>query len=271
METKQTELLDQTIWSFSRVNAYATCPRMFKLTYLDKVPKLDSAFGEWGSLCHSVYEDFAKGDLAEYECGRAYEDRWFTYMKDDFPPSRGQPLVDKYYERGKELFGTFEGFPDNWEVLAAEQKVRLPVGGYPFIGYIDLLVRDKTDQRLIVVDHKSKAQFKSPEEQAHYALQLYLYAQWVRETYGEYPKALLFNMFRVNEEVWIDFSEEDCHKALTWFEDTIHHIYQDQDFWDKITLAYDAAGKPLSSYQNNDYFCRYICGCRESCVRSGLM
>ena len=61
------EQLDQMTWSFSRVNAYSTCPRMFKLTYLDHAPKANSAFGEWGSLCHSVYEDFAKG-IKEEDC-----------------------------------------------------------------------------------------------------------------------------------------------------------------------------------------------------------
>ena len=265
------EQLDQMTWSFSRVNAYSTCPRMFKLTYLDHAPKANSAFGEWGSLCHSVYEDFAKGNLAEYECGQAYEDRWPQYMKDEFPPSRGVPLGDKYYERGKELFTTFEGFTDNWEILSAEQEVKLRIGEYWFIGYIDLLVRDRRDGKLIVVDHKSKAKFKSEEEKAHYALQLYLYAEWVFEHYGEYPKQLLFNMFRVGEEVTIDFRREDHQSALEWFTSTIRQIYQDSDFWDKIELEYEASNKQMSTYHNSDYFCRYICSCRESCVRSGLL
>lgn len=263
------EQLDQMTWSFSRVNAYSTCPRMFKLTYLDHAPKANSAFGEWGSLCHSVYEDFAKGNLAEYECGQSYEERWATYMKDDFPPSRGTPLRDKYYERGKELFTTFEGFPEHWEIISAEQEVNLQIGDYLFVGYIDLLVRDKRDKKLIVVDHKSKSKFKNDEEQAHYALQLYLYAEWVFQHFGEYPKQLLFNMFRVGEEVIIDFNQQDHQNALEWFTSTIRQIYQDVEFWDKIELEYEANHKPMSAYHNSDYFCRYICSCRYSCVRSG--
>lgn len=258
-------------WSFSRVNSYATCPRMFKLTYLDHSPKSSSAFGEWGSLCHSIYEDYAKGNLAEYECGDAYEERWDSYMREEFPPSRGASLEDKYYNRGKDLFTTFEGFPHHWEILSAEQEVKLQIGPYWFIGYIDLLARDKRDGKLIVVDHKSKSKFKNDEEQAHYALQLYLYAEWVFRAYGEYPKQLIFNMFRVGSEVDIDFSYEDHQVALKWFTSTIGHIYQDVEFWDKIQLEYESQNKPLSTYHNSDYFCRYICSCRKSCVRSGLL
>lgn len=270
-ESPYKEQLDQMTWSFSRINAYATCPRMFKLTYLDHAPKLNSAFGEWGSLCHSIYEDYAKGNLAEYECGSTYDDRWNEYMRDDFPPSRGTPLVDKYYERGKELFDYFDGFDPDWEIISAEQRVEFKIKNRTFIGYIDLLVRDKTDHRLIIIDHKSKSKFKSEEEKAHYALQLYLYAEWVFQHYGEYPKCLIFNMFRAGDEVVIEFSKEDHQKSLDWFTNTIDEIYQETEFWDKIYIDYEEHKKPLSSYTNNDYFCRYICSCRESCVRSGLI
>lgn len=265
------EQLDNMTWSFSRVNAWVTCPYSFKLQYLDRVDKVGSSFAEWGSLCHSLYEDFAKGNLVEFELGEAYDERYPEYMQDDFPPSRGQPLGEKYYDRGKELFDSFEGFPSNWEVLGVEQKIELDIEGYQVVGYIDLLVRDKDDDRLIVIDHKSKSGFKNQNELDHYLKQPYLYAKWVHQQYGEYPKELMFNLFRTGEEVTTRFSEDECEAAMKWFTDTIKKIYEDVDFWDKIELQYEEKGRPLSSYKNNDYFCNYICGCRSSCLRSGLM
>lgn len=270
MTSPYKDQLDAMVWSYSRVNSYFTCPYMFKLTYLDRVEKAGSSFGEWGSLCHSIYEDYAKGDLAIYELGEAYDDRWSTYMLTDFPPSRGGVMASNYYNRGKELFDTFEGFPSHWDILAVEQEVSLTIGDKQFVGYIDLLVRDKTDGRLMVVDHKSKSKFANADELEHYTFQLYLYALWVYETYSEYPKQLVFNMFRTGTEKIEPFTEQGLQKAIGWFTSTINSIYSDVDFWDKIELSYEASNKPLSSFNNTDFFCNYICGCRGSCLRSHI-
>lgn len=257
-------------WSFSRANSYATCPWGWKLQYLDHVPQEDSAFGEWGSLCHSVFEDYAKGKLAVYELGQAYDERYLDYVQHDFPPSRGTPLGESYYQRGKEIFDSFEGFPPFWEILGVELKVEWEIHGYRFIGFIDLLARDKETGELLVIDHKSKGQFKSEEEQRHYAHQLYLYAGWVHEHYGAYPSYLIFNMFRAGHMVTIPFNNADMAEAVKWFTDTVQRIYADVDFWDKITLQYDEQGKSLSEYKYNDFFCKYLCGSRYRCSQSGL-
>lgn len=268
MSTPYQEQIDQMVFSFSRLNSYHTCPYGWKLQYLDKVPQCGSGFAEWGSLCHSIFEDYAKGNLAEFELLDAYEERYPQYMENEFPPSRGVPMAEKYYERGRELFAAFPGFPESWEILAVEQEVRFLYEGVNFLGYIDLLVRDKTDGRLIVVDHKSKAAFKNAEEQSHYAIQLYLYAYWVWQTYHEYPKELLFNMFRVDQTVTIPFDKSDMDSALKWVTDTVQMIREDEDFWDKISLEYEKTNRPLSEYKQNDFFCLWLCGSKASCPRS---
>ena len=132
-----------------------------------------------------------------------------------------------------------------------------------------MLVRDKNDGKLIVVDHKSKAGFKNEKEKQEFAIQLYLYSDWVKEKYGEFPKQLVFNMFRQGEVVTIDFSMDEFENAKQWAIDTIHKIYEDVDFWDKIYLDYEKKGKDLNTYKQNDFFCKYLCGCREHCERSG--
>lgn len=258
-------------WSFSRINSYRNCALGWKLHYLDHVPQESSGFADWGSLCHSIFEDYAKGELAEYEVLDAYEKRYPEYIHGEFSPCKGKPLAERYYERGQELFLTFNGFPDNLEIIGVEQEVHLDINGRHFIGYIDLLARDKETGDLVVIDHKSKGNFKSEDEKQHYALQLYLYAQWVYEQYGKYPSRLVFNMFRVDDVVVVPFNAEDLERAKQWFTDTIDAIYQDEDFWDKISLEYDQQNKPISEYQCNDFFCRYLCGSRMYCKRSGFM
>lgn len=265
------EQLDSMTWSFSRLNSYHQCPSGWKMQYLDKAEQLDSGFSDWGKLCHSIFEDYGKGILAEYELLDAYTIRYPEYMKGSFPPCRGTPMEEKYCERGKALFASFAGYPENWEILEVERELKIDIKGKKFIGYLDLLVRDKTDGRLILIDHKSKAEFKDENEKQHYAIQLYLYAIWVFEEYHEYPKELLFNMFRVGNQVTIPFNYDDFIAAQEWVCDTIKKIYSDTEFLDKIIIQYQKTGKEVSGYKNDDFFCKYLCGSRNYCVRSGLM
>lgn len=260
--------LDKMVWSFSRLNAYHQCPYGWKLHYIDHVDQVGSGFADWGSLCHSIFEDYEKGKLLEFELLDTYEERYPQYMHNDFPPIRGTPLADRYYERGRDLFASFSSFPENWETLGVELKVDFTIESKQFIGYIDLLVRDKTDGKLIVIDHKSKSAFKTPEEQAHYAIQLYLYAYWVYLHYGERPKELIFDMFRAGTTVTIPFSQEDQDAAIQWFLDTIRQIYEDEDFWDCVALEYEAKNKPLSEFKKNNFFCNFLCSSKHFCSRS---
>lgn len=262
------EQISNMVWSFSRLNSFHNCQYGWKLQYLDHVPQVGSGFAEWGSLCHSIFEDYEKGNLMEFELLDAYEERHPQYMQSSFPPTRGVPMAEKYYERGREIFAAFPGFPENWEILEVEANVQFEYQGYPFTGYIDLLVRDKTDGKLIVIDHKSKADFKSQVEKNHYAIQMYLYSYWVYLTYGEYPKELLFHMFRVDKMVHIPFAEADMNAALQWFVDTVHAIEQEEDFWDKIALEYAKRNKSLSEYKKDDFFCAFLCGNKYHCPRS---
>ena len=258
------------IWSFSRVNSYATCPKMFKLSYLQReIQKENNAFAEWGSFCHSILENYAKGNIDVYELKDHYEEKYEDNVTIQFPPSKYVDLNDSYYNNGKDYFTNFEGFPDNWKIIAVEKEISINIEGYHFTGYIDLVVQDTTDGRYIVVDHKSKSKFKDDAERNHYAIQLYMYATWIYETFHEYPKELIFNMFRARDMVRIPFNEEDYHKSRKWLVDTIHSIEKDTSFKDKILIDYKKKKKPLKQYRNNDFFCCNLCSVRNYCRRSG--
>lgn len=259
------EQLDNTRWSYTRIHTYTTCPASFKLIYLDRCQKVDNAFGQFGSLCHSILEDYENGKLMEYELEDEFEHRWNEYVKCDFPLTRrGDSMGEKYYEKGKLYFSTFEGYPENWDIIGAEIEADFEVGGRKIIGFIDLLVRDKNDGKLIVVDHKSKAKFKSKKEQEEYAIQLYLYAKWVFDHYGEYPKELIFNMFRDQLMVVIPFDPTAFQGALDWVTNTIDAIYADTTFDDKITISCKRRGVEIPE-TNDDFFCKYLCSCRDCC------
>ena len=85
------------------------------------------------------------------------------------------------------------------------------------------MIFQDNDDKLIVLDHKSKKKFKSKKDQAHYARQLYLYAWACKSLYDTYPDVLMFNMLR-GEPIYIEFNENDMQEALYWFDDTVKQI-----------------------------------------------
>lgn len=269
IESPYKEKIDRMRWSYSRLHTYATCPAAFKKIYLDNEEQSENAFAQYGTVCHSILEDYEKGELAEYELAEVFEDRWGKEVTCEFPSTyRYGSMGDRYFEDGLRYFSAFDGFPENWDIVGAEIDAEFEYKGHQFLGFIDLLVRDKNDGKLIVVDHKSKKGFKGATERDEYAIQLYLYSKYVYDNYGEYPKQLIFNMFRTGEFVKVDFDIEKYRLALDWATAIIESIYQDVDFWDKILLKYESEGKDIDEYKYNDFFCWHLCGCRKNCERS---
>lgn len=258
-------------WSFSGVNSFNNCPRCFYWTYIDRKPQVQNAFAEWGSFGHSLLEQYFKGEKEFYELSQAYVNGYDENVKLPFPPNAYVDLSERYFEAGKNYFDNYDGLPDQYKVLEVETKIKLTIDGYSFVGFADLIIEDKEDGGIIVVDHKSKSKFSNKTEQDEYARQLYLYSLYVKEEYGEYPKELRFNMFRASEEVIIPFSEKELEKAVWWFTRSIGQIcsYEtEKDFKDKIAIEYAAKNKDVKAFKHDDFFCNELCGVREHCERS---
>ena len=263
------ENLKNKRWSYSSVNSYENCPKGFFLNYIQKsTPKVQNAFAEWGSFIHELLERYFKGELEFFELSQIYEDEYADKIKEKFPPNKYVDLNESYKESGNEYLDNFEGLPEYYEVIAVEQEVNLIIDGHKFMGYIDLVLRDKTDNKFIVYDHKSKSKFKNKKELSEYARQLYLYSIYIYEKYHEYPKMLVFNMFRAGEKATVDFDLNDYEAAKKWFVETIEKILKDEKFTDKITIQYKKSGKKLKDYKNDDFFCNNLCGTRHGCLRS---
>lgn len=263
-------MLDDRVWSFSSVNCYENCPKCFYLSYLQDPPleKVNNAFAQWGTLGHSLFERYTDGTLELYELGSAYEKEYYEQVNLAFPPNKYVDLNESYHDKGLEYFENFNGFPDNWDLIDSEREIHLNINGNEFIGFIDLIVKDKNTNKYIIVDHKSKSKFKNDKEKAEYARQLYLYSLYIKTEFNEFPSHLIFNMFRADDTVTIEFNEQDFNDSIQWFTQTITKIKDDNTFTDKIGLQYAQKGKPLGEFKKDDFFCNHLCGVREHCCWS---
>lgn len=237
-------------WSFSKLSTFETCPRAFQLQYLQDppLPKQQNAWAEYGILCHAILEEFAKGELPVNQLTAEYKERYPDVVVHNFPPYP-KGYAEKAFQQGIDYFESFSGFGDQYEVVSTEEYFHLNIGPYSFVGISDLVLRDKSTGELVVVDHKTKSESSMKNEIDLYKKQLYIYAEHVKNKYGQYPSQIQFNMIKSNQPIVEKFSAEKHEETLQWVEDTIDYIFFEQDW----------IAKP------NQYYCRYICPVFQHC------
>lgn len=249
-------LLNTMTWSFSRLNSFYNCPYEFFLHYVQCNKSENGFFGEYGLLIHIILEKYAKDELSLFELNQYYEEHFNECIPHDAPPNKYVDIRQSYYDKGIEYLNNIDLYLEKYEILGVEKKVSFKIRDKDFIGYIDLLVKDRDTNEIIIIDHKS-ASIKilkngsiSKPDQKHFLefkRQLYLYSIPVIEEYGSVSK-LKWNMFK--EQKWIEtpWKKEEYDEAVKWAEDTLGFIEKEM-LW-----------LPNPNY----YYCHYLCGQRNN-------
>ena len=234
-------------WSYSALKLYETCKYAFYLKYVEDKEEETNVFSSFGKHAHNILERYCKGELYEFELADVFEEEYETAVPQRFPYYN---MYASFYNKTLAYFQNFDGF--DGEILAVEQKLESKIGGYKFIGFADLILRDENG--IVVVDHKSHGAWKSKKERADYLRQLYLYAYCIQEIYGELPYKLVFNKFRADKP-WDEelFKEGDYTAALDWFKVGVETILVTTD-WECCPQA---------------FYCDSLCGFIEDCAYNG--
>lgn len=238
-------------WSFSSISSYVGCPYQFKLNYIDGVEGGGNAFSDYGTLVHHVLEKWALGELMDFELGDYYLTAYDKGMKHDYPPFP-KNMAEKAFEQGVEYFQSFTGFGDDYEIVGVEQKYQTEINGRIFGGIIDLILKNKETGKYVVIDHKTKSPASMNKEMGHYRHQLYLYAKYIHDVYGEYPEAIMFNMTKGKNMIVEEFDEAKYNETIKWATEIIEKILADN--------TWEIGG--------NSYFCQNICSFRRVCEYS---
>lgn len=255
-------------WSFSRASCYDNCPKCYELCYVRKVDKRDNAFAEWGSLIHSCLEKYFNGELELYELSDYYNDSYSEFVDCEFPYNAYSNLGENYKASGEEYLDNFDGVDEElYDIIGVEQEFHITVEDIPFQGYIDLILRDKKDGEIIIIDHKSASSLKG-KKLAEYTRQLYLYSEYIYQEYNQYPKLLVFNQFRAGTHTAIEFNKEDFDSAVLWLKNIVDSATSDESFPDKISVDFAYAHKDISDFKRNDFYCNNLCSARAHCDRS---
>lgn len=250
-----------SLWSYSRTTCFENCKYEFYLNYIisddDQYLSEGNYYAELGSYVHEILAMIFSNKLKVDDALKYYID---NYDKNIFYKVK-QSTMDKTYMLIADYFASLDmNDINNYEILGVELETKFKIDKYDFIGYIDLLLRDKKDNKIIVIDHKSseypfqknrKIKKKSKDSFEKYKKQMYLYCYAVYKMYGEYPKEMAWNHFKDNGKIsMIPFIKSEYEETINWFIHTVELIEKEKDYEPNNT---------------NFFYCHNICNFRNSC------
>lgn len=247
-------LIEDMVWSYSRIKAFSDCPYRWylKYIYLPKLEKKEQFFASYGSFMHYLLSEFYGGKKSVGEIRLEYLLKFQAQVLGYAPSHK---IFQNYFNDGREYLNFLK--PTENKVLSVEEEFETTICGLPFVGYIDLL-EETAEGELILIDHKSRAlkprsKRKKPTkldaELDDYLRQLYVYSAAIRQKYGRYPAYLAFNCFRKQDLIVEPFRNEKYQETMNWLVHEVEEIKACSQF-----------------YPDLDYFkCRHLCEMRDHC------
>ena len=246
-------------WSFSRLNSFYNCPFEWHKDYIDCIPRKNGFYGAGGGFAHGTLEKYEKNELDIWDLPFYFEEHFAEEVPYDAPPNKYKDLKQDWFDSVIDYFNNIDLPIDKYEIIGVEKRVDFNIGEYPFIGFIDLLLKDPEDGKLILCDHKTsiikklKSGAISKSDREHFLAfkrQQYLYSKAILEEFGEGSvKELWWNMIRQKEWIKIPFNKDEYQEAQDWALETIHKIENETEW--------------LPSPQM--WYCNYLCGQSDCC------
>lgn len=238
-----------TVYSYSRLDKYETCPFSYHCTYNLKLPESPSDWGVGGSSLHSSVEQVLLNNISKDEASDYFYYSTPILSFDNMKLGYGDRWVSECVNFLDDLdtpFSEFEG-----EVLEMEEYAEVSMGGRMLKLYSDLLLFDGSDYYVWDWKTSGLSGFEGKNFQKK-KRQLYVYARYVKEKYGKYPKSMSFYMARYKKKLTEFFDIDEYNKVDNWVNQTASKIESDK-CWEK----------------NHQWFwCNKVCG-HASCGFNG--
>ena len=245
-------LIEDFVWSYSRLQQYQTCKWGFFLKYIRGWSEEDTFYATYGSFMHEIIEGFYRGEMTKDDMLT----KFLSSYQDRVHGSRPANVSgSSYIQKGIDYLKGFQPFPYN--MVAVEEKIDFTIDGIPFRGIVDYI--GEKDGELYIVDNKSRdlkprSQRPKPtvkdKELDKMLTQLYIYAAAVEQKYGKLPKELCFNCFKNQQFITEPFVMERYEESKKLAVDLVHEIEENLEWED-------------SEY---DYFqCNFLCGLHNDC------
>jgi hypothetical protein len=155
----------QQCFSCKLVEVFLSQNRLYKLKYIDNVIKFDSTIhSAFGKALHKAIESKIINEQADGE--RIFINNFREELrkipqeirKEKYSPEMMMEFKDQGCFLISQFLSEFRGFfSDGYEVIGVEEKLeeKIPDVDLTFLGFVDLVVRDKGTNKYWILDHKS--------------------------------------------------------------------------------------------------------------------
>jgi hypothetical protein len=161
--------------SFSQYQLYSTCPRAYKLRYIDKLGESSAnIYTIFGTSIHETIQHFlsvmygvSKKQAMEIDTDKLLLD-WMRkeYIKENEKLTEGtictQLELEEFYGDGRRILEWFKKKIDKFytktgfELVGIELPLNAKVKeGVNFIGFVDIVMKDLSDNSIIIIDLKT--------------------------------------------------------------------------------------------------------------------
>lgn len=161
--------------SFSQYQMYSTCPRQYKLAYIDRLGESSANIHTiFGTSIHETIQHFlsvmygvSKKQAMEIDTDKLLLD-WMRkeYLKETEKLSEGtictQLELEEFYGDGRRILEWFKKHIDKFYTKTGFELVGIEIPlnakikeGVHFIGFVDIVMRDLSDNSIIIIDLKT--------------------------------------------------------------------------------------------------------------------
>ena len=224
---KEKELEEIPTFSVSQFNTYNRCPRIYRYSYVFRIPTPAKPYFDFGSTIHKVCEELTKdimdGKEVSIELALRYLD---AYWKNEGYSSETEEQQAK--EESKQILQTFldEQSQMKSKIVALEKKFIIKIGDYSVLGYIDRIDQDGDDY--IIFDYKTAKEVTSKNKLKE-DIQLLTYDLAVQDIFKKRPKQVGLWFLRKNKKVMVEPNDEDIESIKKQVLETIKNII-DEDY-----------------------------------------
>jgi len=222
---KEKELEEIPTFSVSQFNTYNRCPRIYRYSYVFRLPTPAKPYFDFGSTIHKVCEELTKdimdGEEVSIELALQYLE---AYWKNEGYSSETEEQQAK--EESKHILQTFldEQSKMKTKIVALEKKFIIKIGDYNVLGYIDRIDQDGDDY--IIFDYKTAKEVTSKNKLKE-DIQLLTYDLAVQDLFKKRPKEVGLWFLRKNKKVMVEPNDEDVEKIKKQVLETIKKIIEE--------------------------------------------
>ncbi|HBF7454137.1 TPA: PD-(D/E)XK nuclease family protein [Clostridioides difficile] len=259
--------MEKELYSFSKLNAFNTCPFQYYLTYVKNLNREQSCYGYYGNELHSLLEQLQQRKITNQEAIQKYNEviEYANLMDYNFPTPNSRI---NYLEC---ILHYIENFvPIECDRYYIEEYFEFDINGITMRGYIDLYYI--IGNKIYVIDYKSSSKF-SKKDLPKKSMQLILYAMYLKEKYPdkviEYVAFDMCKYMKNEKGVLIDRNKvdsiDDCERAIVKIKYTKELEKQLIDFViDTVTQIKQLDSNDESVWCKNDdksnqFFCKTLC------------